>query len=215
MLKIVPKGALIVLEGIDGAGKTSQCEYLERRLREKGWDVLGLREPTDGPCGRRIRELARAGRDGVSPREELDLFLQDRRENVERNVRPALRRGAIVLLDRYYYSTIAYQGARGIDPSFIRSENEKFAPPADLLIYLTIPVEMAATRIEESRKESRNLFEAEPYLRKVKALFDAMTDAQLVRVDGTADAQTVAQRIWATVRTFLERKCSAADSPAP
>jgi dTMP kinase len=69
----------------------------------------------------------------VSPREELDLFLEDRRQHVRERIAPALERGAIVLMDRYYYSTIAYQGARGLDPVEIRRLNEAFAPPADVL----------------------------------------------------------------------------------
>ncbi|NQU42245.1 dTMP kinase, partial [bacterium] len=71
-------GKLIVVEGIDGAGKTTQCERLVEALRAHGWDVERLREPTDSPYGRRIRELARSGRDEVTVDEELDLFIQDR-----------------------------------------------------------------------------------------------------------------------------------------
>ena len=96
-----------MIEGIDGAGKTTQCERLTAELAAEGWDVERLVEPSRGPYGRRIRELARSGREDLDPAEELELFLRDREENVRENIQPALDRGAIVLMDRYYYSTIA------------------------------------------------------------------------------------------------------------
>ncbi len=203
MARRLKKGLLVVLEGIDGAGKSTQCERLAERLRSEGWDVERLREPTDGPWGRRIRELARSGREDVSPREELDLFLEDRRQHVCERIAPALDRGAVVLMDRYYYSTIAYQGARGLDPVEIRRLNEAFAPPADLLLYLTIPAEWAGQRIEQQRGDQRDLFEKEDYLRRVKAEFDAMTDAQMVRIDATADADAVFAAIWQALEPRL------------
>jgi dTMP kinase len=138
--------------------------------------------------------------------EDLELFVEDRRENVRHSILPALRRGAIVLLDRYYYSTIAYQGARGIDPAYVRARNEEFAPPADLLIYLRIPVEMAVRRIEVNREEARNLFEKESSLQQVKEIFDSMNDPQLVVVDGTEQPDAVFERIWEIVRNFLQKR---------
>ncbi len=203
MARRLKKGLLIVLEGIDGAGKSTQCERLAERLRGEGWDVERLREPTDGPWGRRIRELARSGREDVSPREELDLFLEDRRQHVRERIAPALERGAIVLMDRYYYSTIAYQGARGLDPTEIRGLNEAFAPSADVLFYLTIPAEWAGLRIEQQRGDQRDLFEKEDYLRRVKAEFDAMTDPQMVRIDATADADAVFAALWQALEPRL------------
>jgi len=206
VVRRLKKGRLIAVEGIDGAGKTTQCERLARVLRERGWDVVRLREPTEGSYGRRIRELARSGRENVSVREEFDLFLKDREENVRMNVRPALRRGAVVILDRYYYSSIAYQGARGLDPDFIRRENEKIAPPADLIIHLTLPVEWVGRRVEGTRNQARDLFEKEDYLRRVKDLFDQMQDPQIVRIDATADEDAVFQGIQNTLEPLLEMK---------
>jgi dTMP kinase len=200
------KGFLIVVEGIDGTGKTTQCERLAERLRDAGWDVVRLREPTDGPCGRRIRELARSGRDDVTMRDELDLFIEDRREDVRDNIQPALERGAIIVLDRYFYSTIAYQGARGLDPAMIRRENEAFAPPADLLLHLTMPVEMAAERIEGARGGELDLFEREDYLRKVAEVFDALPDPQIVRIDAAATPNAVFQAMWDAVRVGMEER---------
>jgi dTMP kinase len=206
MSRTTPGGLLVVIEGIDGAGKSTQCARIVEWLASEGWDVIRLREPTDGPFGRRIRELARSGRENITPDEELNLFVEDRRENVRDNIRPALERGAIVVLDRYYYSTIAYQGANGMDPVAIRNMNEAFAPPADVLLYLTIPAELAAERIEKGRGQARDLFESTEYLRKVKDGFDAMTDPQMVRIDATADADTVFAQSREAIAKALEAR---------
>ena len=103
------------------------------------------REPTDGPFGRRLRESATTGR--LSAEKELELFHQDRREHVETLIHPALRGGEIVILDRYYFSTMAYQGVRGFDPGEIRRINEEFAPRPDLLLLLDLSLDTALERI--------------------------------------------------------------------
>ena len=206
MARRLKRGCLIVIEGIDGAGKTTQCSRLAERLRAEGWDVERLREPTNGPFGQKIRETVYKNRDKVSLEEELQLFVEDRRQNVRENIEPALERGDIVLLDRYYYSTIAYQGARGGDIAHIRAENEKFAPPADLLLYLRIPVDLVTHRIEVTRCDTRNDLEKESYLEKVREIFDALPDPQLVRIDGTAEADTVFAKIWEAVEEFLRKR---------
>src|SRR5512137_250225 len=123
-------GLLIVLEGIDGSGKTTQAQALLRRLRRRGRRAVFFREPTRGRWGREIKRLA-ARADSLTPEEELKLFVEDRRENVEKNLRPALAAGKVIVLDRYYFSTIAYQGAKGIDTRRIRRMNEAFAIPPD------------------------------------------------------------------------------------
>lgn len=205
MAQTAPTGRLIVIEGIDGTGKTTLCQGLALRLAAEGWDVARLREPTDGPFGQRIRELARTGRDGVTPREELDLFLNDRRENVRDHIAPALDRGALVLMDRYYFSTIAYQGARGLDPALIRRENEAFAPAPDLLLYLTIPIEWVGRRIEHQRGATRDHFEHEDYLRRVQTIFDAIEHPAKVTVDATCDAATLLATCLGHVHDCLNR----------
>ncbi|MBE0710800.1 MAG: dTMP kinase, partial [Candidatus Aminicenantes bacterium] len=120
------KGLLVVLEGIDGSGKTTQARSLLRRLRYRGHKAAFFREPTRGRWGREIKRLA-ARADSLTPAEELELFVKDRRDNVAKNLVPALGAGKVVVLDRYYFSTIAYQGAKGIDMGKIRRMNEAFA----------------------------------------------------------------------------------------
>jgi dTMP kinase len=110
------RGVLVALEGIDGAGKSTQVTHLTGIFRARGYAVASLREPTVSPWGRRLREAMAMGRRVLAPSQELDLFLQDRRYDVAVHLRPALAACQLVLMDRYYFSTMAYQGALGIDP---------------------------------------------------------------------------------------------------
>lgn len=195
------KGILVVLEGIDGAGKSTQAILLAEKLRGLGLEVACFREPTDGPWGRRIR--ARAKKAGsLTPEEELDLFVKDRRENVEKNLRPALERGETVILDRYYFSTIAYQGARGLDPAWIRRQNEAFAVKPDLVFILDVDPESGLGRIRDRRTRDE-LFEREDYLRKVRAIFRSFRGKRFVHLDASAPAGTIHEQIFAHVLKHL------------
>lgn len=188
-------GLLIVIEGIDGAGKTTQAKALVRRLRRRGIACRYLREPTRGRWGREIKRMAlRAG--SLTPEEELQLFLKDRRENVARNIEPALREGRIVVLDRYYLSTIAYQGAKGIDPDRIRKLHEKFAPRPDLVFILDLGSEAGLARIA-GRKTRDALFERASYLGRVRRIFRSMTGPGVVRVDARRAPAEIASEILA------------------
>jgi dTMP kinase len=185
----------VAFEGIDGAGKSVQIRLTEAWLTERGAKVRRLFEPTSGPIGSKIRELAGRGRDAISPEEEFRLFLDDRRWNVETNIRPALERGEVVLLDRYYISSIAYQGALGLDPERIRRENEAFAPIPDRVLLLELPPEQAETRIRAGRGDTPNLFERTEYLARVAEIFDSLTMLNILRLDATLPIQTIQQAI--------------------
>ena len=99
-------GLLIAIDGIDGAGKTTQVEFLRKVFSDAGMEVVCSKEPTDGEWGSKLRESAQNGR--LSLEDELDLFVKDRRDHVETLITPELEAGKIVILDRYYYSTITY-----------------------------------------------------------------------------------------------------------
>jgi dTMP kinase len=195
------KGILIVFEGIDGAGKTTQARSLLRRLRERGWEAVFFREPTRGRWGREIKR--KAARDGsLTPEEELDLFVKDRRENVERNLKPALAEGKIVVLDRYYFSTIAYQGAKGIDPERIRKLNEAFAVKPDLVVILDVDARQGLSRIT-GRKTRDELFEREDYLVRVGEIFRSFRGQAFLHLDGRAGRRAVALAVWERVEKLL------------
>ena len=123
-------GLLIVFDGIDGVGKTTQSALTAQLFGERGIRCAYSKEPTSGPWGTKLRESAKAGR--LSPEDELDYFLKDRQEHVQNTIRPTLDAGGVVVLDRYYFSTAAYQGIRGFDFWEIIERNEAFAPRPDL-----------------------------------------------------------------------------------
>jgi dTMP kinase len=167
------QGLFIVIEGIDGTGKSTQSKRLAEWFRSRGREVVLSREPTDGPWGKKLRESATTGR--LSAEEELECFLNDRREHVEMSIKPALAEGKVVILDRYYFSTMAYQGARGFDPGEIRLRNEAFAPQPDLLLILDLSVESAHGRIG-ARGDTANEFEQRDTLSRCREIFLSLRD---------------------------------------
>jgi dTMP kinase len=199
------RGWLFVFEGIDGSGKTTQLRRAAETVRTRGLRVVELVEPTNGPYGRQIRAASRAGGRRPPASEEAELFILDRMEDVQQNIAPALQRGDVVLLDRYYFSTIAYQGARGLDPDDIRRRNESFAPHPDLVLYFDVPLDEAMRRIESQRPGATDLFERRDYLARVKEIYDdlARRDKSFQTIDAGADEETVARRVIAALDRCL------------
>lgn len=196
-----PPGALVAIEGIDGAGKTTQSRDLAAALTAEGYAVVRTREPTDGPWGRRIRASGETGR--LSPQAEFEAFLADRREHVRELLAPALAAGRVVLIDRYYFSSMAYQGARGLDPERIRRENEQIAPRPDLLVLLRLDPAAGVARVHA--RGHGDLFEREDDLRRAAAIFDAITDPVPLRLDATRPSAELTAEILAALRPVLAR----------
>ena len=196
-------GRLIVFEGIDGSGKTTQAKLLYDALKKRGFSVLLSREPTDGKYGRRIKALAKGKRTDISPLEEYELFINDRMEHVREFIKPSLSQGHIVILDRYYFSTIAYQGVNGIDPEKIKIENESFAPVPDLVFIIRIPVLIGILRIKENRNQSLTIFEREDSLIRVADLYDAMNDEYIIHIDGMRDPEDIHKEVMNRVNEIL------------
>jgi len=208
--KIIPGGLLVAFEGIDGAGKTTQARMAAGALKENSYDAIMLREPTDGPHGRRLRQIMIAGRENVDPMEEFRLFLDDRREDVTQNIAPALKRGAIVCIDRYYISSMAYQGALGIPPAFIQTENEKFSPRPDIILYLRLPVDEGLARITASRSGGQNLFERHEYQARVLDIFETMQLPRMVRCDATLPVEQLHRVVLEHITRAIEGKTDGA-----
>lgn len=187
------KGILIVFEGIDGSGKSTQAEILLERLQEEDFDAVYFREPSKGKWGRKIKKKA-LHPDSLSPEEELDLFQKDRRENVKKNLKPALKKKRIVILDRYYYSNIAYQGAKGIDEKLIRRMNEEFVVEPDLVFIFDIDPKKGLERIE-NRKKKDKLFEREDYLVKVREIFRSFKGEKFVHIDALKSKEEIRKEI--------------------
>lgn len=199
-----PRGKLIVVEGIDGAGKSTQVRRLAEALRAEGRAVTVSREPTDGPWGRKIRASAAAQR--MSLDDELHAFIEDRKEHVATVIRPALERGDVVLLDRYYFSTIAYQGARGGDVAAIRAANEAIAPKPDLVLLIDFDPAAALDRIRGARGDVPDQFEKLDQLQAIRTIFldqEAAEPTLFHVVDGGRDSDAVFRDVLIAVHAAL------------
>lgn len=196
------RGYLIVFEGIDGTGKSTHCRLLADYLVARGLSVLKLFEPTKGPWGLKIRKLLTEGRGDTSPEEELSWFINDRRQHVDEVIKPALNQNKVIILDRYYYSTAAYQGALGLDPERICRENEAFAPKPDRVFLFTASPEECLQRIEESRSQ-KSSFERLDYLQKVQSIFDSFSDSVIRRIDTSPPRDEVHAKLRTEVDSLL------------
>lgn len=200
-------GVFLVFEGSDGAGKSSQLARLAARLEAAGRTVARLVEPTHGPLGSEIRRRASGQGEPLSAQDELDLFVADRRENVRDNVLPALARGEVVVQDRYFYSTAAYQSARdelGLSPSDVLALHA-WAPRPDAVLLLDLPVEEGLARVR--RRGVEDAFEGEARQHKVRQAFLDMAAAEpaLFRtIDARGTEDEVAQAIWAQVAPWVD-----------
>ena len=195
------RGRLVALEGLDGSGKSTQVPALAAALRERGHDVVATREPTDSEFGRRIRAMARSG-ELVAPEEELRWFVEDRRDHVARVIAPALAAGRCVLTDRYYLSTVAYQGARGLDWRAILAASEAEFPIPDLALVFEIAPEQGLERVRARfGTAAEPAFERADYLARVGEILTAIERDYVVRIDATgSEAEVRAKAIAALVR---------------
>ncbi len=195
-------GYLIAIEGIDGAGKTTISNFLRDELLKMGIPAIVLKEPTDGKYGKMIKEA----KERFSPEKELELFILDRMEDVEKNILPALNRGITVVMDRYYYSSAAYQGARGLDPEEILQRNESIAPVPDLTIILDVEPEVALKRIEN--RKSLTVFEDADYLKKVREIFLSIKRPEIRVVDASRSLDEVKDEVLFHVLNLLSSRGS-------
>jgi dTMP kinase len=191
---------LIVLEGIDGSGKTTLARGIGERLRALGHRVVLTKEPTDGPLGKKIREIAARGRDTVTKEEELELFHQDREHHVRELVRPSLAGGAIVIQDRSFYSTVAYQGERGFDREALLARERTIAPDPDLLFVVDVPAETAVERIRTNRASGDD-FERLETLQRIRRVFLDLPTATVL--DGQLAPDTLVEKAMTVISLRL------------
>jgi dTMP kinase len=187
----------IVLEGIDGSGKSEQSRRLVSFLRAGGRRAVETREPTDGEWGRRYRAWAR-GDTEASAGEVLQFFIEDRKQHVADLIEPALARGEDVVCDRYVASTLAYQAAHGVSREGLRAALDVCGfPEPDLVLWLRLPVDRALERIG-SRSSER--YEKVGFLERVDAEY---AELGLTPVDADGTPEEVAERIRAVVEPLL------------
>jgi dTMP kinase len=198
----------VVLEGIDGAGTTTQTERLRAALAARGRRVHATREPSTGPVGRLLREILAGQHQPVDQPTLALLFAADRADHLQREIAPQLAADALVVSDRYYHSSLAYQ-AQGDDPAdladleWVLALNARARPP-DLTIFLDVPVEVAAARRAADRRPEE-LFDRLETQRRVAAAY-ARVNARLVArgerlatLDGTRSPDELAGAILALV----------------
>jgi len=199
-------GILIVIDGIDGAGKTTQAKLLADFLTKAGDAPVCSKEPTDGAWGQKIRASALHGR--MAPDEELQAFIEDRKEHLQKVILPALAADKSVILDRYYYSTIAYQGPRIPDAEHLARSVMASAVEPDVVVLLDVLPEVGIARISQFRGDIPNTFEGLDDLRQVRARFQEIARThRLTVIDGTPAVDVVHQAIVShLISTILRSK---------
>ncbi len=169
------RGRFIVLEGIDGCGKTTQSQLLQRALQRRGMRPLRLREPGGTPIGEAVRELLLDPASGdLASWTEVFLFMASRAQLLDERVRPALARGTTVILDRYYYSTAAYQGAAGgvgVPVVLGLARTARLDAPDRVFV---LDIDPAAARERLGRTRDRMERKGAAYQRRVRRGFLAM-----------------------------------------
>ena len=187
---------LVNLEGIDGCGKSTQSKLLLEKLEGEGEKVIILKEPTKRPHGQKLWDMLHGKRKATNE-EILELFVLDRKQHVEEKIEPALDSGAVVLMDRYYYSSMAYQVAGGIDVEEIREKHE-FAPKPDVVLIFDLPVSVALERVKGHSDADE--FEKEEHLEKVREAYLNLENDPLVRiVDATGTPEEIFGNVWKLV----------------
>ena len=189
-------GVLVNLEGIDGCGKSTQSKLLLEKLEGEGEKVIILKEPTKRPHGQKLWDVLHGKRKATNE-EILELFVLDRIQHVEEKIQPALDDGTVILMDRYYYSSMAYQVAGGIDVEEIR-EKHIFAPKPDVVLIFDLPVSVALERVKGHSDADE--FEKEEHLEKVREAYLDLENDPLVRiVDATGTPEEIFGNVWRLV----------------
>jgi len=196
-------GKMVSIEGIDGCGKTTHVRLLAGWLRSRGHKVVVTDEPTDGMIGRIIKRELR-GELKLSVAAEALLFAADRVQHIAELIRPELKAGKIVITERYFYSSLAYQSARGLSMSWVENINRAAIKP-NLAILIDLPAEAALRRIKRSRKLDK--FEMDLQLqRRVRANYLRIARLKGLKVvDGVRPVDEVQDDIRKIVAATFDR----------
>jgi dTMP kinase len=211
------RGKFVSLEGNEGCGKSTQIALLTDRLRSAGRDVIALREPGGTGLGEALRDILKTPKEGVEidPVSELLLMNASRAQLVRQVIEPELARGSIVLVDRFFDSTVVYQGyGRGLDLALVRKTIEVAVGVTipDLTLLLKVPLHVSesrrASRAQTSGPERDRFEEAErAFFERIERGYDAIADESSGRVkviDATRDIDAVHRAIWSEVSGCLQ-----------
>jgi len=169
------KGVFIVIDGMDGSGKGEMVKLLHNYLfsKDKSYSILTTREPTNGTYGKEIRKILAKEKDpNLNAEKIFDLFIKDRKEHVNSVIIPFLKKlngeqVNIVICDRYYYSTIAFQATQGLNIETLVEKNKKFPVP-DIAFIMDVKPEIALERIKRREKEK---FEQLDFMNRLREKF--------------------------------------------
>ncbi len=195
------KGFFICIEGLDKCGKTTQTSHLVKSLRQSGFDAVYTTEPSSGEIGVFIRRYVLQRRQRISAAVEALLFAADRVDHAEREIKPMLHEGKIIICDRYLYSSMAYQGAAGLDIDWIMNIN-RLVPIPDLAIYLDVPLEVVSQRC---RYEKSVMEQPDIQGRVLEVYMRLIQEGRMIRIDGNRPIEEVSKDILATVLERLKR----------
>ncbi len=200
-------GKFIVVEGVEGAGKSRQCAMLTDALNAAGVDALLTREPGGAPLAEAVRKLLLDPQFSPDAYSELYLYSAARRDHLNKVVFPALENGKTVVCDRFIYSTLAYQGyGRGLDLDFIRKVNECTIAPlkVDLALFIDISPEVGFARKGGADRSDRLERESMEFFGRVyKGFKDMCANGELEPVDGSGEKEQTAYNILRAVRGIL------------
>jgi len=192
-------GVFICIEGLDASGKTTQSKLLVKNLRKRGFNAVYTTEPSKGQVGRLIRRHVLYGKNRSSAVLEALLFAADRISHIESEVKPLLDEGKIVVSDRYLYSSLAYQGAAGLELKWIEEIN-RWAKKPDLAIYIDIPPEIVLRRLKRKKSVMENLKNQ----KKVREIYLKLVKTSVLKlVEGNKPKKAVAKEILNMVTNLL------------
>ncbi|MBA2661903.1 MAG: dTMP kinase [Bradymonadaceae bacterium] len=208
----------VVVEGLDGAGTTTQSRLLLGRLEREGQPAILTREPSDGPIGVLIRQMLSMrvvlplAEGGVGPigRETLALmFAADRLDHIDAEIRPALAAGRLVISDRYVPSSLIYQGdvdgSEAMDYSWVQTINERALVP-DVTFFLEASTELCLSRLDQRAR--RDIFETREKMARLERRYDEVMDMlasegqRIVRLDASAPIEALHEQIFAYIATL-------------
>jgi dTMP kinase len=197
----INNGVFLTIDGIDGSGKTTQSKILVDSLIRNNFDAIYTMEPSNGQIGTFIKKKLIVN-EKASPEVEALLFAADRFEHINTEILPLLKKGKIVVSDRYVYASIAYQGAQGIDLEWIENLNY-FTIEPDLAIYIDVPPEVGISR----KKGKKSVFENLDSLNIVRKIYqDLVNEGRLTLINGMKNKDEISNELYKLVlQTIIEK----------
>ncbi|MGE5533144.1 MAG: dTMP kinase [Ignavibacteria bacterium] len=193
------KGIFLVIEGLDGSGKTTQATKLAKKLSQSD-SVILTAEPSQGKIGTFIRQSCLYENKRLPTEAEALLFAADRIEHMQKEIKPALEEGKIVICDRYVYSSLAYQGSAGLSLDWIKTINARALQP-DFSVFIDVAPEQVLERLKRKKSVMENL-ETQQKVRDVYLKFVEKGD--LMRVNGDNPKEVVAEELYTVVLSLLK-----------